>query len=126
MTDRDVLNEAPKPYREERPWGGFHQLVANEPCTVKMLTVNAGEQLSLQSHERRSELWLFLDPGGIAEIDGTTVHPAPGETVFIPVGARHRLAATPEAEASVRIVEVGFGEFDENDIVRYDDRYGRS
>jgi mannose-6-phosphate isomerase len=126
MTDRDVLREAPKPYREERPWGEFNQLVANELCTVKLLTVNPGEQLSLQSHERRSELWLFLDPGGVAEVDGAVVHPDPGETVFIPVQGRHRLAALPSAPAPVRLVEVGFGEFDENDIARYEDRYGRA
>jgi mannose-6-phosphate isomerase len=126
MTDRDVLNEAPKPYREVRPWGEFRQLVANEPCTVKLLTVNPGEQLSLQSHERRSELWLFLDPGGVAEVDDAVVHPEPGETVFVPCGARHRLAALATAPSAVRLVEVGFGEFDENDIVRYDDRYGRA
>jgi mannose-1-phosphate guanylyltransferase/mannose-6-phosphate isomerase len=126
MANRNVLIEVPQEYREVRPWGEFRQLIANEPCTVKLITVNAGEQLSLQSHERRSELWLFLDPGGVAEVDDTIVHPAPGETVFIPCGARHRLAALPTAESSVRIVEVGFGDFDENDIVRYEDRYGRA
>jgi mannose-6-phosphate isomerase len=126
MTDRDVLQEAPEAYEEKRPWGAFLRLVANERCTVKMITVQPGEELSLQSHERRSELWLFLDPGGIAVIDGETLHPAVGETVFIPVGSKHRLAAAKDATSDVRIVEVGFGDFDEGDIIRYEDRYGRS
>lgn len=126
MTDRDVLQEAPEAYLEERPWGGFLRLVHNERCTVKMITVHPGEELSLQSHERRAELWLFLDDGGIAVLGDETLYPAAGETVFIPVGSKHRLAATKDAESDVRIVEVGFGDFDENDIIRYEDRYGRS
>ena len=123
---RDVLNEAPKEYREDRPWGGFRRLVHNEPCTVKLITVDPGHRLSLQSHTHRSELWTFLDPGGIAEVDGREVRPAPGEQVFIPCGARHRLASAPDATSPVRVLELGFGKFDEDDIVRYEDEYGRS
>ncbi len=123
---RDVRNEAPEEYREDRPWGSFRRLVHNEACTVKILTVDPGQRLSLQSHDHRSELWTFLDPGGIAEVGGREVRPAPGEQVFIPCGARHRLAAEPDAPAPVRILELGFGQFYEDDIVRYEDQYGRS
>jgi mannose-6-phosphate isomerase len=123
---RDVLNEAPEEYREERPWGGFPRPVQNEPCTVKVLTVDPGHRLSLQSHEHRAELWTFLDPGGIAEVDGEERHLGPGEQVWIPVGARHRLATAADAPGPVRVLELGFGKFDEDDIVRYDDEYGRA
>jgi mannose-6-phosphate isomerase-like protein (cupin superfamily) len=123
---RDVLSEAPEEYREGRPWGNFRRLVHNEPCTVKLITVDPGHRLSLQSHNHRSELWTFLDPGGIAEVDGKEVRPAPGEQVFIPCGARHRLASAPDAAGPVRVLELGFGKFDEDDIVRYEDQYGRS
>jgi len=122
---RDVLNEVPEEYREDRPWGNFRRLVHNEPCTVKLITVDPGHRLSLQSHNHRSELWTFLDPGGIAEVDGREVRPAPGEQLFIPRGARHRLASAPDATAPVRVLELGFGKFDEDDIVRYEDEYGR-
>lgn len=127
MTEpRDPLKEPPTEYGETRPWGSFRRFVHDEPCTVKMLTVLPGERLSLQSHKHRSEMWVFLDPGGIVDIDGETTHPAVGDTVFIPCGARHRLAADPSAGAPVRIVEMGFGTFDEDDITRYDDEYGRT
>jgi mannose-1-phosphate guanylyltransferase/mannose-6-phosphate isomerase len=122
----DRLKQPPEEYQETRPWGSFRRLVHAEPCTVKVLIVNPGERLSLQSHRHRSELWLFLDEGGVVEIDGETTTPAVGETRFIACGAKHRLAAAPEAPAPVRVVEMGFGTFDEDDIVRYDDQYGRS
>jgi mannose-6-phosphate isomerase len=123
---RDVLNEAPEEYREDRPWGNFRRLVHNEPCTVKLITVDPGHRLSLQSHNHRSELWTFLDPGGIAEVEGTELRPAPGEQVWIACGAKHRLASAPDAAGPVRVLELGFGKFDEDDIVRYEDQYGRS
>lgn len=118
------LQVPPEEYSETRPWGAFRRLVHDEPCTVKLITVDAGERLSLQSHEKRSELWLFLDPGAIVEIDGQESHPAPGDTAFIPCGSRHRLAASPSGP--VRLIEMTFGLFDESDITRYDDQYGRA
>lgn len=123
---RDLLKQPPDEYREERPWGDFRRLVHNEPCTVKLITVAPGQRLSLQSHAHRSELWVFLDEGGIAEVDGEVSSPAVGERVFIPCGARHRLATSEDAAGSVRIMEMGFGHFDEDDIVRYEDQYGRA
>ncbi|MGH9213147.1 MAG: phosphomannose isomerase type II C-terminal cupin domain [Acidimicrobiales bacterium] len=122
----DRLKQPPEEYRETRPWGSFRRLVHDEPCTVKLITVLPGERLSLQSHRYRSELWLFLDPGGVVEIDGETSKPDVGETCFIPCGAKHRLATSADAAAPVRVVEMGFGTFDEDDIVRYDDQYGRT
>lgn len=123
---RDLLKQPPDEYSEERPWGDFRRLVHNEPCTVKLLTVAPGQRLSLQSHAHRSELWVFLDDGGIAEVDGEVSRPAVGERVFIPCGARHRLATAEDAAGPVRIMEMGFGDFDEDDIVRYEDQYGRA
>lgn len=123
---RDVLKEPPDEYRESRPWGEFRRLLHDEPCTVKLITVNRGERLSLQSHEKRAELWLFLDPGGEVELDDETIFPAVGDKIFIPCGSKHRLAASEKADPSVRVVEMGFGTFDEDDIVRYDDQYGRA
>lgn len=120
------LKQPPLEYQETRPWGSFRRLVHDETCTVKLITVNPGERLSLQSHRHRSEQWLFLDPGGVVEIDGVTSCPEVGETCFIACGAKHRLAATAEAPAPVRVVEMAFGAFDEDDIVRYDDQYGRT
>jgi mannose-6-phosphate isomerase len=124
MTAGDHLQSRPPEYGETRPWGSFRRLVHDQPCTVKLMTVNPGERLSLQSHEKRSELWLFLDPGATVEIDGVSSHPAVGDTVFVPLAAKHRLSASPSGP--VRLIEMTFGTFDESDITRYDDIYGRS
>jgi mannose-1-phosphate guanylyltransferase/mannose-6-phosphate isomerase len=124
--DRDVLKLPPDEYGEQRPWGKFRRFVHNEPCTVKVISVLPGRRLSLQSHRRRSELWVFLDDGAVVEIDGDQSRPARDATVFIPCGARHRLAAAADAPGPVRVLEMGFGDFDEDDIVRYDDDHGRA
>jgi len=83
--------EPPEPLVVEKPWGRFIQYVLNEPVTVKILEVKAGEQLSLQAHSHRSELWVPLDEGACVEIDGQIIRPKPLQPVFIPVGAKHRL-----------------------------------
>ncbi len=114
--------EPPEPLVVEKPWGRFIQYVLNEQVTVKILEVKAGEQLSLQSHNHRSELWVPLDEGACIQIDDQIVRPKPLEPVFIPVGAKHRLIGE---DKSYRVLEISFGYFDEDDIVRYEDKYGR-
>ncbi|MFA6459074.1 MAG: phosphomannose isomerase type II C-terminal cupin domain [Candidatus Paceibacterota bacterium] len=114
--------QPPKPYREERPWGDFIEFTHNEPTTVKIITVKAGEILSLQTHTMRDEFWCIL--GGSGHVTkGKDVIPAKkGETHWIPRGTEHRIAGGTEA---LEILEISFGNFDEKDIVRLDDKYGR-
>lgn len=112
----------PEPSVEEKPWGRFIQYVLNEMVTVKILEVKAGEQTSLQSHRHRSELWVVLDEGACVEIEGQIIRPKPMELVFIPQGSKHRLIGE---DKDYRILEISFGYFDEDDIVRYEDKYGR-
>lgn len=110
--------------RDERPWGAFERYTLNQPSTVKIITVKPGEQLSLQRHTGRDELWVVLDPGVIVEVDGERATPAVGEKVLVRAGQTHRLAATNDGPA--RVLEVAFGRFDEDDIERLEDAYGRS
>lgn len=109
--------------QDERPWGGFRQFVHNAQCTVKILTVADGQILSLQSHRQRDELWVVLDEGLKVEIDGESHVAHPGDEFVIPRGARHRVGSV---EGTGRILEISFGDFDEDDIERYEDVYGRS
>jgi mannose-1-phosphate guanylyltransferase/mannose-6-phosphate isomerase len=81
--------------------------------------------LSSQYHHKRDELWVVLDPGARVELGGVVVDPDIGEELFIPRGTVHRLSAA-RGDEPVRILEVSFGEFDEGDIVRLDDAYGRA
>ena len=108
---------------DQRPWGGFRQYTANVPTTVKLLTVHAGQSLSLQRHRHRDELWVVLDDGLVVEVDGDRVVAAAGDEFFIPRGVIHRVAG---GHAGGRFMEIAFGEFEEADIERLEDRYGRS
>lgn len=107
----------------EKPWGKFEQYTHNAPSTVKVITVQPGGALSLQYHYRRDELWVVLDAGAQVELGDEILRPEKEEKVFIPRGTAHRLSAI--GEEPVRILEISFGEFDEDDIVRLEDVYGR-
>jgi len=113
----------PPSVRVDKPWGRFEQYAHNVPCTVKIITVEPGGTLSRQYHHGRDELWVVLDPGARVELGDKVLHPAPEEKLFIPRGTIHRLSC--DGERTTRILEVSFGEFDEDDIVRLEDVYGR-
>lgn len=111
-------------FREMRPWGWFNQYTANQVTTVKILTVLKGEALSLQTHEHRDEMWIVLDGVGWAEVDGRHIPLSEFEQkVWVGRGEPHRLVAS-DVDALV-VLEIAFGDFDERDIVRLDDKYGR-
>ena len=107
----------------ERPWGSFQQFTFNEPTTVKVITVEPGQRLSLQTHALRAEFWQVLDGPIDVTVGERTWSAQPGEQVWIPVGTRHRMGNS--AEVPGRVLEVGYGEFDEADIVRLEDAYQR-
>ena len=109
-----------------KPWGFFDQYTLNELCTVKILTCNPGEKLSLQKHRRRSELWVALDDGVIVELDGKTLRPSKGQEIWLPLGSVHRFTCEATASGAVRVLEISLGDFDENDIERLEDSYGRA
>jgi mannose-6-phosphate isomerase-like protein (cupin superfamily) len=111
------------PWTEPRPWGHFTVFALNQPASVKIITVAPGASLSLQRHELRAETWLVLDAGLQVVVDDRTWCPLPGEVVHVPRGATHRMSASTE---EVRVLEVVLDPFDEDDIERLDDAYGRT
>ena len=119
------MDHTPPSLKVDKPWGKFEQYTHNLPSTVKIITVAPGGTLSRQYHRHRDELWVVLDPGARVEMDGETLSPEPREKLYIPRGTVHRLSAA-WGGGPVRILEVSFGEFDEGDIVRLDDAYGRA
>jgi mannose-1-phosphate guanylyltransferase/mannose-6-phosphate isomerase len=111
--------------RHYRPWGWYQSLDIGPAHQVKRLVVNPGRRLSLQKHHHRSEHWTVVE--GIAEVtldDG--VHTIrPNESIYIPLGARHR--ATNQGPGPLTIIEVQCGDyFGEDDIIRFQDDYGRA
>ena len=110
-------------YQEKRPWGSFERFTLNEPGTVKIITVNAGEAFSLQKHKGRDEWWKILGGDGKIILDGAEKEIKAGDEYFVPRGTEHRVVA---GKSAVVFLEISFGDFDENDIVRVEDCYGRS
>lgn len=108
---------------DDRPWGWFRRYAQNEVCTVKVIEVRPGEALSRQRHRHRDELWVALDAGLQVELDGETTVAERGQEFFVPRGCVHRVTGPDDGPG--RFMEVAFGEFDEGDIERLDDRYGR-
>ncbi|WP_131105746.1 phosphomannose isomerase type II C-terminal cupin domain [Ornithinimicrobium sufpigmenti] len=113
-----------QPVVVERPWGRFEQFCLNEPTTVKVITIAPGQRLSLQRHEQRAELWQALDEGVQATVDGYSWTMRKGEVAWVPLGAPHRL--TNLGTSDVRVLELAFGDFDEEDIERLQDDYLRA
>ncbi len=110
-------------FEVSRPWGKFLQFTKDTPSTVKILTINAGEAFSLQYHNKRDEMWFVLKGEGTIEINGESFPVLPNAKFLIPKGSTHRITA---GESNVEVLEISTGEFDEEDIVRLDDRYGRA
>ncbi len=108
----------------ERPWGSFQQFATNVQCTVKVITVNGGDRLSLQKHEHRGEMWQILDVPFEITVDDRTWTAEVGEMIWVPVGAEHRMANL-SGDRPGRLLEVAFGHFDEDDIERLHDDYER-
>ncbi len=108
--------------KEERPWGGFERFTLNEQTTVKLITVNAGESISLQTHERRDEFWRVIRGSGIVHIDGKDAEAREGDAFFSRRGNTHRITGGP---GGLTCLEIAFGNFDEGDLTRLEDRYGR-
>jgi mannose-6-phosphate isomerase-like protein (cupin superfamily) len=109
--------------KESRPWGEFERFTLNETSTVKIITVNAGEEFSLQTHASRDEFWRILNGTGMVTVGDVTTEAKPGDTFYTPRGTKHRAQGGPQ---SLTFLEIALGEFDESDITRLEDKYGRT
>lgn len=103
-------------------WGYFDTYIQNKPCTVKMLVVNPHEALSLQYHHYRDEYWILIEGHPHIKIRDREYFPEPGAEFSIGREEVHRIVARHDL---VRIIEISTGHFDEKDIVRLEDKYGR-
>jgi mannose-6-phosphate isomerase len=120
---RPIPSDKPDIGFVSRPWGTFKQYANNRDCTVSLMTVLPGQRLSLQSHTGRAELWIVIDGGVTVQVgDDSRVYQA-GEEIWIPVGERHRLSCN--GDKPLRVLEIAFGNWQQEDIRRYDDDYKR-
>jgi len=112
-----------KPYTETRPWGNFERFTQNELSTVKIITVNPHEELSLQYHLKRSEFWKILSGDPHITVGDNVIDAHPGGEFFELAKEKHRIQA---GDIPAVILEIAFGDFEEGDIVRLEDKYGRA
>lgn len=118
------IAEATENQRVTRPWGEYN--LVDEGCgfKVKRITVKPGASLSLQRHQHRAEHWVVVKGEAIVTCGEKVFSLLENESTFIPLGSKHRLE-NPR-EIPLEIIEVQFGAYlGEDDIERFDDRYGR-
>ena len=109
---------------EVRPWGSWHVLDEGPGYKVKRIHVSPGCRLSYQMHHHRSEHWVVLTGTATCTVDDEITIAEAGHTVDVPLNAKHRLANLGDEE--LVIIEVQRGPYTgEDDIVRFDDDYGR-
>lgn len=121
---KPIPAEKPAVAQVERPWGSFKQYAHNRDCTVSLMTVQPGQRLSLQSHTGRAELWIVLDAGAVVQVGAEERAYAAGDEIWIAAGQKHRLSCG--AAQPVRVLEVAFGNWQQEDITRYADDYHRT
>lgn len=108
-----------------RPWGSYDSIDMADGFQVKRIKVKPGARLSLQSHERRAEHWVVVRGTARVTRDNDVFELFANQSTYIPIGAKHRLE-NPGSEM-LELIEVQSGDYlGEDDIVRYEDVYGRS
>jgi mannose-1-phosphate guanylyltransferase len=108
-----------------RPWGSYDGVVEGERWQVKKIIVNPGASLSLQMHHHRAEHWVVVQGTALVEKDGQQELLSENQSTYIPLGSRHRLSNP--GRIPMEMIEVQSGSYlGEDDIVRFEDRYGRS
>jgi mannose-1-phosphate guanylyltransferase/mannose-6-phosphate isomerase len=107
-----------------RPWGSYDSIDSGERFQVKRLSVKPGGVLSLQMHHHRAEHWIVVQGAARITRNDETFLLAENESTFIPVGATHRIENP--GKVPLHIIEVQSGSYlGEDDIVRFEDNYGR-
>lgn len=108
----------------KRPWGTYEVLSTTDMHQVKHIVVDPGQQTSLQSHDHRSEHWVIVSGVATVTLGEKEYDLAKDQSIFIPAQARHRISN--KTKEPVVLIEVQTGDyFGEDDIIRYEDDYGR-
>jgi len=118
------INQAEIFPKDYRPWGWFERLAISDRFQVKRIYVNPGAAISLQSHHHRSEHWVVVEGTAKVVIDDEVQLVTEGESVYIPLGAVHRMENP--GKLPIILIEIQTGSYlGEDDIIRYEDIYSR-
>ena len=108
----------------KKPWGSYEILKQEDNFLVKILIINPGGKLSLQSHEHRSEYWTVVSGNALITINENIMELKTNKSIFIPEKAKHRIENVKDKQ--LKIIEVQYGNIlKEDDIIRYEDIYNR-
>jgi len=125
LLEQDGAPESKAHRRIYRPWGSYDGITEGERWQVKKIVVNPGASLSLQMHHHRAEHWIVVQGTAVVERDGVEQLVGENQSTYIPLGCKHRLSNP--GKIPVEMIEVQSGPYlGEDDIVRFEDRYGRS
>ena len=117
--------EATEHRRAYRPWGHYEGLIMGDRFQVKKIEVRPGAKLSLQKHVHRAEHWVLVSGTAIVQRDGEEIMLRENESVYLPLGCIHRMENP--GKIPLTLIEVQSGSYlGEDDIVRFEDTYGRS
>jgi mannose-1-phosphate guanylyltransferase/mannose-6-phosphate isomerase len=121
----DGRKEAESRPRVYRPWGYYQSVHAGDRFQVKRITVKPGHKLSLQKHFHRAEHWIVVNGTALVTRDGEEILVRENESIYLPLGAVHRLENP--GKVPLNLIEVQSGSYlGEDDIVRLEDTYGRA
>ena len=121
---KDKVPQSYKHSKIYRPWGHYLSLVEENRWQVKLISVKPGEQLSLQMHHHRSEHWVVVKGTAKVEVDEKVEVLTENQSAYIPLGSKHRLSNP--GKITLTLIEVQSGSYvGEDDIVRFEDFYGR-
>jgi mannose-1-phosphate guanylyltransferase len=130
---REIVEELKETGRQEhlthrdvyRPWGHYDSVDCGDRHQIKRLTVKPGAKLSVQMHRHRAEHWVVVRGTARVRKGDATVVLTENQSIYIPVGEIHALENP--GETPLEVIEVQSGSYlGEDDIVRFEDRYGRS
>jgi len=109
---------------ENRPWGNFEVLSKDGNITIKKIIVMPQKRLSYQSHNNRAEHWFITQGTGKVTNNDVVSDAINGMSFDIAIHAKHRIENTSEKDNLI-FIEISTGDFNENDITRYEDDFGR-
>ena len=111
--------------KEERPWGWYEVIDEGERFKVKNIEVKPGSSLSLQQHYHRTEHWIVVRGTALVQLNEDKQLLGENQSTYIPLGCKHRLSNP--GKVPLKIIEVQSGAYlEEDDIVRFNDNYGRA
>ena len=110
--------------KDSRPWGCWEVLDTADDYCVKKIKVNAGGVLSLQLHNHRAEHWIMVKGEGVVTLGEEKAIKKANENVYIPAQVKHRMENPTNSDLEFIEIQTG-SNLDEDDIIRFEDKYGR-